>query len=248
MHNSILQRRTVRILLLVTAAVMLAFSGGCGKKVIAPTTQPAPAPKGKQKPYTYSINGKTYTTMTSAHGYTEDGLASWYGKDFHGRKTANGEIYDMYGMTAAHKLLPFGTRLKVTNLENGKVINVVVNDRGPFVKDRIIDLTYTGAQRLDMVGPGIARVRIESLGDVPTYTNGEMTGRFYVQIGAFSKRDNAEALRSRMAANGKPARVVFAEDIGFWRVQVGSYSKLSAAEAARDSMRGEFPNSFILAD
>lgn len=250
MHNSLLQHRTLRILLLLAATVMLSFAGGCGKKVIAPTSQPAPAPasKSKQKPYTYTIMGKTYTTMSSAHGYTEDGLASWYGKDFHGRKTANGEIYDMYGMTAAHKLLPFGTRLKVTNLENGKVINVVVNDRGPFVKDRIIDLTYTGAQRLDMVGPGIARVRIESLDEVPSYTNGEMTGQFYVQIGAFSKRDNAEALRSRMAANGKPARVVYADDIGFWRVQVGSYSKLSAAESARDSMNAEFPNSFILAD
>lgn len=246
MHHPALQRRTARIILLLMLAALLSLAGGCGKKVL--DTSPRPTPKGPVKSHTYTIDGKSYTTMTSAHGYTEEGLASWYGKDFHGRRTANGEVYDMYGMTAAHKLLPFGTRLRVTNLENGKAINVVVNDRGPFVKDRIIDLTYTGAQRLDMVGPGIARVRIESLEDVPTYTNGEMSGRFYVQVGAFAKRENAESLSSRMKAEGKPARLVYADDIGFWRVQVGVYSKLSNAEAVRESMRREFPNSFIVAD
>jgi rare lipoprotein A len=93
-------------------------------------------------------------------GYAETGVASWYGKKFHGRQTANGERYDMYGMTAAHKTLPFGTMVEVTNLTNGKKVTVRINDRGPFIRGRIIDLTYTAAKKIDMIGPGTAKVRI----------------------------------------------------------------------------------------
>jgi rare lipoprotein A len=92
-----------------------------------------------------------------------EGIASWYGPDFHGRRTANGEIYNMYGMTAAHKTLPFDTMLRVTNLENGRSVVVRVNDRGPYAKGRIIDLSKSAAEKIGMIGPGTARVRLEVL-------------------------------------------------------------------------------------
>jgi len=100
------------------------------------------------------------------NGGAETGVASWYGPDFHGKLTSNKEIYDMYDMTAAHRILPFGTVVMVTNLDNGRTATVRINDRGPFVGDRIIDLSYATARVLDMVGPGTARVRLEVLRNV----------------------------------------------------------------------------------
>ncbi len=111
------------------------------------------------KPYT--IRGKTYYPLQSAHGFKEEGIASWYGRDFHGKPTASGERYDMYGMTAAHKVLPLGTQVRVTNKKNGRSIIVYVNDRGPFIDNRVIDLTHTGAKQLGMLGPGTAHVVVE---------------------------------------------------------------------------------------
>lgn len=93
-------------------------------------------------------------------GYTEKGMASWYGNPYHGRKTASGERYDMYQMTAAHQTLPFGTVVRVTNLENGEKVEVRINDRGPFKKGRIIDLSYASAKKLDMIGPGVVKVKV----------------------------------------------------------------------------------------
>jgi rare lipoprotein A len=115
-----------------------------------------------QRPYV--INGITYYPIPSAAGYAEMGLASWYGEPFHGRRTANGEIYDMYGETAAHKTLPMDTILLVKNLENGKSSVVRINDRGPFVQERIIDLSYSKAQHLGIIGKGTAKVEIVALG------------------------------------------------------------------------------------
>jgi rare lipoprotein A len=101
--------------------------------------------------------------IATAPGSTQTGVASWYGPGFHGRRTANGEVYDQYGLTAAHRTLPHGTRVEVTNLSNGRVVRVRINDRGPYVDDRVIDLSYTAAQRIGMIGPGTASVRIEVL-------------------------------------------------------------------------------------
>lgn len=112
---------------------------------------------------TYTINGVTYRTKRSAVGYSEVGVASWYGRSFHGRPTANGETYDMYKMTAAHPTLPIPSYVRVTNQSNGKSVIVRINDRGPFVKNRIIDLSLAAAHRLDMVKKGIARVRVTSI-------------------------------------------------------------------------------------
>jgi rare lipoprotein A len=196
----------------------------------------------------YTVLGKTYYPMLSVDSYSEEGIASWYGADFHGKQTANGERYDMNGMTAAHKLLPFGTMLKVTSLENGKSVTVRVNDRGPFVENRIIDLTRSAASGLDMLGPGTARVRIETIGAVSGLSKGELSGSFYVQIGAFSKEDNALGLVQALADRGTKARSYYSSHVNMWRVQVGPYSNLSGSERAADSLRGEYPLCFIIAD
>ncbi len=239
-----------RLLFILLACLTLALLAGCpGKRTGGGTTGTAgtggKAPRGT-KPYT--IGGKTYRPLISAHGYREEGIASWYGKDFHGKQTANGERYDMYGMTAAHKLLPFGTQLKVTNLTNGNVIHVRVNDRGPFVGDRIIDLTRTGAEKLGMIAAGTARVSIESIGTVPGLKDGDLTGKFYVQVGAFSRQANAQNLAVKIQSQGRSARVYHARDINFWRVQIGPYPSLSAAERAGDGFKGEYPGNFVVAE
>ena len=124
----------------------------------------------------------------------EEGVASWYGIPFNGHRTSNGEIYDMHDMTAAHRTLPFGAMVRVTNLANGKQTEVRVNDRGPFVANRVIDLSLAAAQAIEMVGPGTATVRLEMVsGPNP------LEGFFGVQVGAFSVQENAERLRARLA-------------------------------------------------
>ncbi len=114
-------------------------------------------------PETYVIEGVTYRVMDTSDGYREEGIASWYGGYFHGRRTSSGDVYDMYLMTAAHKSLPLPTYVRVTNLENGSSVVLRVNDRGPFVEDRIIDLSYTAATKLGMAQQGTARVEVVAL-------------------------------------------------------------------------------------
>lgn len=247
--------RAPRALVLVFVCLALALFAGCsGKQRLeggaggygtAPQPPTTTQPRGT-KPYT--IMGQTYYPILDAAGYSEEGVASWYGSDFHGKKTANGETYDMHGMTAAHKILPFNTQLRVTNLDNNRSIVVRVNDRGPFVANRIVDLTRTGAERLDMLGPGTARVRLESIGTIPGQKGDDLVGRFYVQVGSFSIKDNAHALAKTIQRGGKSSRVVFVPDIAFHRVQVGPYVSLNTAEAAATSLQGEYPNNFVVAE
>ena len=120
----------------------------------------------------------------------EVGWASWYGEKFHGRRTASGEVYDMYQLTAAHKTLPLGTSVIVTHVQNGKSVEVTINDRGPFVRGRIIDLSYAAAKALDMVEEGVAKVRVEVLASGSTYTPSP-EGPFTIQVGSFISRANA---------------------------------------------------------
>ena len=156
--------RTTRKLatFLACAGLAAALLSGCASK----TPSYSKSERGKYSDPTlapYVINNKTYYPIADATGFKEKGIASWYGDYFHGRPTSNGERYDMYGMTAAHKILPMNTVLLVKNLNNGKETTVRVNDRGPFVDGRIIDLSYTAAQKLDIVGPGTSRVEIVAL-------------------------------------------------------------------------------------
>lgn len=127
--------------------------------------------------------------LSPAPGYVETGLASWYGPGFHGQKTSSLEVYNMHDLTAAHRTLPFGTMVLVTNLENGRTVNVRINDRGPFVKGRIIDLSYAAARMLGMVGSGTARVRIEVTVYLPP-----PEGEYLVQLGSFIQMENAQQL------------------------------------------------------
>ncbi len=161
-------------------------------------------------------------------GYTEEGNASWYGNPFHGRRASNGETYDMYKFTAAHRTLPFDTMVRVTNLSNGKSTTVRITDRGPFVANRIIDLSLAAAREIESVGPGVVPVRIEVLGNVDV-----TSGFFTVQVGAFRDRANADRLRDRLSLSYTPIflQQYDSPDGLFYRVRVG---KISGEDAARD--------------
>ncbi|HKD50655.1 MAG TPA: septal ring lytic transglycosylase RlpA family protein [Candidatus Acidoferrum sp.] len=167
-------------------------------------------------------------------GYTEEGNASWYGDPFNGRRASNGEIYDMYKLTAAHRTLPFDTRVRVTNLNNGKSTTVRITDRGPFVEGRIIDLSLAAAREIDLVGPGVAPVRVEVLGNVDV-----TAGFFTVQVGAFKDRGNAERLRDRLNASYSPIFIqqYDAPEGTFYRVRVGKISGEDAAQQFSEQLR-----------
>jgi len=172
----------------------------------------------------------------------ETGLASWYGHPYHGRASASGEIYDMEQMTAAHRTLPFGTMVRVHDLDNEKSVDVRINDRGPFVDGRIIDLSHAAARAIEMIGPGTARVRLEIL----SAPSAAAQAHFGVQVGAFRDRDNAERLRRSMEAKYGRARLVRRADTpGWWHVVVGMESTQDAALALADRIRAE--NSVVTA-
>jgi len=161
--------------------------------------------------------------------YVEQGIASWYGVPFHGRRAANGEVYDMNQPTAAHRTLPFGSMVRVNNLDNGLQTEVRITDRGPFVEGRIIDLSFTAARAVDMVGAGIARVRLELLSMGRARAR---AGSFTVQVGAFTQRENAERLREQLMARYDP---VYIQDYDapngyFYRVRVGRVPSQQGAE------------------
>jgi rare lipoprotein A len=180
-----------------------------GKPDIAaiPDAVPRFEPRSKRgNPAFYEVLGKRYTVLPSAEGYVERGIASWYGPTFHGESTSMGEKYDMYAMTAAHKTLPLPAYARVTNLRNGKSVVVRVNDRGPFVDKRIIDLSYTAAAKLDMLRDGTTLVEVRTLmpGQPDNLTRSAQTppSTLYVQAGAFSDAANARRLVDRLQANG----------------------------------------------
>jgi len=134
----------------------------------------------------------------------QTGLASWYGPKFHGKTTSNQETFDMYDMTAAHRTLPFGTYVMVTNLDNDKSVSVRINDRGPFIKGRIIDVSYAAARMLDMIESGVVPVRIEVL---PDQTQIGTSQRFSVQVGSFVQKSNAESLKTELRREYKSAYI-----------------------------------------
>jgi rare lipoprotein A len=167
------------------------------------------------------------------------GLASWYGHPYHGRPTANGEIYNMYALTAAHRTLPFGTQVRVHDLDNGRDVVVRINDRGPFVEGRIIDLSYAAAKALEMVGPGLATVSLEILNPEVVSGPNAVPGIYAVQIGAFRNRDNAERLQARAAAQFSFVMIQSFDrgDGMYHRVRVGRESSIEAAQALAARLR-----------
>ena len=184
----------------------------------------------------YKQFDKAYVPLTSVQAFRQRGSASWYGKKYHGQKTSIGETYDMYAMTAAHPTLPIPSYARVTRLTNGRSVVVRINDRGPFIGGRIIDLSYAAAYRLGYINAGSADVEVEAV-----FAGENRQARsegVYVQLGAFSSRDNAEALRARVAREDQSlqnkAQVMTSGNL--WRLQVGPYRTQEEARPVAERM------------
>jgi len=189
---------------------------------------------------TYVALGKTYTPQSERRAHSQEGLASWYGRRFHGKKTASGEAYDMYAMTAAHPTLPIPSYARVTALDSGKSVVVRINDRGPFHSSRIIDLSYTAAHKLGYLSRGSTRVRVESLDPAAYDTQGEAIREgVYLQLGAFSSAGNAQKLLDRLTRELQfdSARTRLVLNDSLHRVQLGPYPSDDAAQADRVRVR-----------
>ena len=177
-------------------------------------------------------------------GYTEHGIASWYGVPYHGRPAANGEIYNMETLVAAHRLMPFNTWLRVTNVANGKTVNVRIIDRGPFVKGRIIDLSKAAARQIDLLGPGVGEVRIEVIAEPR-----EMPGNnlYAVQAGAFANQENAERARAGYAQQFGSAQLAVKQGATpLWRVLVGKEASIESAQQLAARIGAGSRNVFVV--
>jgi len=206
----------------------------------AATTSAKAAPY--KKPTSYIVFGKQYTVLSSSDGYVKRGVASWYGKKFHGRKTSNGDTYDMLAMTAAHKTLPLPTKVSVKNLSNGRTIIVKVNDRGPFVNDRLIDLSYAAAKKLGIITKGTADVEIRALNKtnasptvriIPLNNTNLFEPDFYIQVGSFGLKKNANTLMAQLSnKNFNDVNIYPIETTKghFYRVRIGPYALLQKAK------------------
>lgn len=211
---------------------------------------------GWLKPYT--IDGKTYFPLPSAEGYEEVCIASWYGPGFHQNKSSSGEIYDMHDFTAAHKILPLGTYVLVKNLENGKQVVVRVNDRGPFVEDRCIDLSYAAAKELEIIGKGLAKVKIIALSEGIITDEGIVYKNipnirfreFYLQVGAFKNYQNALRLKLELEKEFQKVNIEAFQkgDTLFYRVQIYLNNDLyEALKLAEELKKGRFKSAFLVA-
>jgi rare lipoprotein A len=224
-------------------------------------TGPAPS-KGAAFPLdSYVVNGERYYPLPDALGFVETGKASWYGTDFHGRPTSSGETYDMFKKTAAHKTLPLGTYVKVLNLNNSESTIVRINDRGPFIKGRIIDLSFSAAQDIHMADPGLADVKVialgRELGETQPGNEGSPlldlrdfeTGEFTVQVGAFADKKNALNLAEQLKTKIDYVNVVEYVDKGkvFFRVHASKSTSLAkAGEFEKTLEEMGFTGAFVL--
>jgi rare lipoprotein A len=220
-----------------------------------------PPPQQPGQPRPYRVFGRWYQPLPDARDFVQSGVASWYGRKFHGRKTSSGETYNMYDMTAAHKTLPLGTYVRVYNLENGRRVDVRINDRGPFVHGRIIDLSYSAAKQIALLGPGTAKVRVEALGaPAPDQTTDQSpryipidyySGNFTFQVGAFTDRSNAQRLVQKLEQLYKNAHTTTYSDgrQTFYRVRVGRAASLEDALRYEQLLvQNGFPDTFIVAE
>jgi rare lipoprotein A len=234
-------------------AVLLLLLGGCGTKSWRT------GGVAGSKPYT--IRGKTYYPLQSARGFIEEGIASWYGPGFHGKRTANGEIYDMHAMTAAHKILPLGTIVRVTNKHNGRSLVLRINDRGPFADDRVIDLSRAAADKLDVLSRGTAPVRITvfddqvqtasataKADDQPPKLNSGRGGRIFLQVGAFPHKEDAQEMARQMENLGYKGRFLYADSVKRWRVQLGPVASRDMAEDMKQRLIDVAHDAFVVID
>lgn len=195
----------------------------------------------------YSVLGKNYTVMAKAKNFKQVGMASWYGKQFHGRKTSSGEKFDMYKLTAAHKNLPIPCYARVTNTENGKSVIVKINDRGPFHGSRVMDVSWAAAAKLDMVGKGTAKIKLEVVSSADSYEDTAIAAiipekaiaavtpsQFFVQVGSFSTQDNALNLQSKLSELVALPIEVSTTESSKHKVQIGPFVDEITANKARD--------------
>jgi rare lipoprotein A len=223
-----------------------------------PDAEPRAEPLNRMANRPYDVFGKRYVPLASVQPFHQRGMASWYGKRFHGQKTSSGELYDMYAMTAAHTTLPIPSYARVTRVATGRSVIVRINDRGPFHAGRVIDLSYAAANRLGLIGTGSGEVEVdaivpgapESVRSAATVqpvdvaavkeaqalapTEGAPAPGIYLQLGAFSSRENAEGLRARLAASEQPGEVLLKENL--WRLQLGPYASQDEARSAADRL------------
>jgi len=208
----------------------------------------------------YQVRGINYSVLNSAEGFEQTGIASWYGKKFHGHLTSNGEIYDMYAMSAAHKNLPLPTYLKVTNLTNNKSVIVRVNDRGPFHQKRIVDLSYSAAYKLDMLKTGTARVKITTITEFGKKTNSQIANqkvkikypnqasiqeKNYIQVFATSKHELAKKTAITLAKQYSQT-VNYPEENGIYRIQIGPIVNTSTRDKLLIELKkGSYPNAYL---
>jgi rare lipoprotein A len=225
--------------LLCCAAIFVTGCGGRQPVAAAPpvtNTTPEPAPQPMPEPSSRSAGTPAAAEPKHEGGQVyEEGKASWYGAPFHGRQASNGETYDMYKFTAAHRTLPFNTMVRVTNLTNGKSTTVRITDRGPFVDNRIIDLSYAAAKQIESIGPGVVTVQLEILSAIDPNE-----GTFTIQVGAFKDRANADRLQRRLSAAYPSVEVQsFHSPKGeaFYRVHVGKISGEDAAKRTSEELR-----------
>jgi len=239
------------------------FFCACAGRMPPPQVKQKTTPGMPRSQKPYQIYGVWYYPIPSAQGYTENGIASWYGDIFHGKPTSSGEAYNMYDMTAAHKTLPLGTHVKVTNKNNGALVILRINDRGPFVSGRIIDLSYTAAQKLGMLQPGTIPVRVEAVQVAEkTALKGKTVwkaesvpdfkyGNFAIQVGAFQQVGNAINLRKAFQQHYEKASIqppATRDRERYFRVQVGKYTDLQKAQQEADKLKQNgYPGSFVVA-
>ncbi len=220
--------RRAALVSIVAVFLVAAWQSSCSKKKHAVSRLPA---------------------MAAPISSTEVGLASWYGYPYHGRVAANGEVYDMEKMTAAHRTLPFGTWVRVTNLKNGKSAEVRITDRGPFIAGRVIDLSHAAARDIELIGPGVAQVRIDLIAarSAPSSAAPVIAGWFAVQVGAFQDRERAESLRSELGRQYGTARVVYRDGRpAMWRVLVGIEKTMDAANVLAVKLQAEVGSGFVV--
>jgi len=214
-----------------------------------PNAIPKKEPLNKFSNRPYKVFGKTYYPMTSLKPYTATGYATWYGKKYHGNKTSIGEVYDMYKMTAAHKTLPLPCYVKVTNLKNDKTVIVRVNDRGPFVKDRIIDLSYAAANRLEIIEKGSELVKVELIDLDKKVKVSKINKQIYIQAGLFSDEKNANNLINKIKKLGtvKNENIKKIKNEDQFQVLIGPFKNNQKAEIKKDELSENFfINGFIV--
>lgn len=233
-----------------------------------PNAVPRHEPRSKYgNPKSYVVHGKRYHTLSSSKGFVQRGIASWYGTKFHGKRTSSGEPYDMFAMTAAHKTLPLPSYVEVTNLDNRRKVIVKVNDRGPFVAGRIIDLSHTAARKLGIIGSGTGRVEIRAI-DPGAYNRAASAShnaapdrpkpvlpsqqRLYVQVGAFSSSNNAEHLQKTLYERLGPRlriNTYYNDAEKLYRVRIGPIASNEDAELVNTRLSNiGYRNSHIVSD